>query len=134
MRRRGELRPVIRILWVSKNAPLQSQLNELRRLFGPDTQVVIDPNPFSSASEIVRRYREGSYDEMVLIAPLTVCRVICDFGYKPLWSEMKSIPFGSPDAEISVEGMREKVSGSKRSYKFIRFKRLESVTMNFSYL
>lgn len=123
---------MVKVLWVSKNAPLQSQLNELRRLFGSDTQVVIDPNPFSSASEIVRRYREGGYDEMVLIAPLTVCRVICDFGYKPLWSEMKSIPMGSPDAEVTAGGMRERVSGKPRSYKFIQFKRLESITMNFS--
>ena len=124
----------IKILWVSRNHPLDSQVNELKRLFGRDMILDQDVNPFSSASDIVKRFKAGDYDEMVLIAPLSVCRVITEYGYRPLWSEMRQVPQDYPHYEVEVEGSQGRVNGKKRRYQFIKFKRLTSVEVNFSSL
>lgn len=121
-----------KVLWVSKNTPLESQIQSLKNLFGQDVRVDIDSNPFSSAQDVVRRFRRGSYDEMVLIAPLSVCRMVTEQGVKPLWSEMETVPSDDPQAEVRVQGTRERLRNTHRCYKFIKFKRLESIEMVFS--
>jgi hypothetical protein len=121
-----------KILWVSKNKPLESQIRELKRHFGDDTKIDLDPNPFSSAYTIVNRYKNGGYDEMVLIAPLSICKLITELGYKPLYSEMVS---ASPkDYELAVRGIGDRVRGSSRYYKFVKFKRIQSIKITFSEL
>lgn len=120
-----------KILWVSKNEPLEPQILDLKKLFGDDIEITQDKNPFSDAADIVRRYKLGGYDEMVLIAPLSVCRVITDWGFKPLWSEMRIAKPNEP-SDIEVYGNREKRTGNKRNYIFIRFRRLEGINMEFS--
>jgi hypothetical protein len=120
----------VKVLWVSRNNPIPSQIKELQKLFGDDVNIHLDNKPFSAAGDIVTRFRKGNYDEMVLIAPLTVCKVMCDFGIKPLWSEMKRVP--PSQSEVTVFNTRERIEGSERHYKFIKFKRLESVGLVFS--
>ena len=109
-----------RILWVSRNKPLDSQLKELRRLFGQDTVVDLNTDAFSDADDIIARFKKGKYDEMLLIAPLSVCRIITDKGFKPLYSEMVQ---DKSNFELEVKGRR---------YRFVKFKRLESVKVEFS--
>jgi hypothetical protein len=119
-----------RVLWISKNKPLTSQLNELKKLFGKDVRIDIDPNPFSSAQDICDRFDHGGYDEMVLIAPLSVCKIITEAGYRPLWSEMRA---ASPqESEVTVQGEGDRISHKVRYYKFVRFKRLEGVDVIYS--
>jgi len=120
-----------KILWISRNQPLNSQIGELKRLFGEDVIIDQDVNPFASASDIVKRYKKGFYDEMVLIAPLSVCRVITEYGYRPLWSEMRQVSHDDPNFEVEVEGSQGRVEGKKRRYQFIRFKRLIGIDVNF---
>jgi len=48
-----------RIYWVSRHAPLISQIKELKRIFNDDVELVIDPKPFSSAKELAERYRSS---------------------------------------------------------------------------
>jgi hypothetical protein len=120
----------MKILWVSRNRPLQSQRNELKRLFGKDAQIDIDPNPFSSAEDICGRFERGGYDEMVLIAPLSICKLITEAGYRPLWSEMRATT--ESQSEIKVQGEGDRVSNKVRYYKFVRFKRLEAVDVIYS--
>ena len=111
-----------RILWVSKHAPLPSQLRELRRLFG-DVEVVMDPNPFDGAEDIVRRFRSGRFDEMVVVAPLSVIAKLCELGIKPLWAQMEVV--GPEEAEVEVRG---------RYYRFERFRRIKGVKIEFEEL
>jgi hypothetical protein len=119
-----------KILWASKNHPLKSQIDALKDLFGDDVIVHEDGRLFASAEELVKRFKEGGYDDIVLIAPLSVCRVAIELGIKPLWSEMRQVR--KEESELTVEGTREKLQKVKRHYKFTRFRRLEQIKMVFS--
>lgn len=87
-----------------------------------DLIVEQDRRPFSSAEEIVRRYKAAGYDDMVVVAPLSVIARLIDLGIRPLWCEMDQVDprTGSPD--ITYRG---------RGYKFIRFRRVKTVKMEF---
>ena len=108
-----------RILWLSRHKPLPRQIRELRRLFG-EVEVVQDPRPFSSAEEIVQRFRGGGFDEMVAVAPLSVIQRLCELGIKPLWAEMEVCE--PEEAEVFASG---------RHYRFKRFRRIAGVEVRF---
>jgi len=108
---------VYRILWLSRHKPLPSQIRELERLFG-EVEVVQDPNPFSSADEIKQRFVSGGYDDIVVVAPLSVIQRLTELGVKPLWAEMEVC---SPEeAEVWASG---------RPYKFKCFKRIMAINI-----
>ena len=113
---------VKKILWLSRHKPLPSQIAELNRVFG-DIELVIDSNPFSNAIDIAKRFRDGGYDEMVVVAPLSVISHLTNMGIKPLWAEMKQCP---------VEEAETEVSG--RYYRFIEFKRIKGIKIEFEEL
>jgi len=100
-----------------------SQIRELQRIFGDGVEVVQDPNPFSGAQEIVERFRKGGYDEMVVVAPLSVLQRLTEMGVKPLWAEMKQVPV--EEAEVVASG---------RGYRFVRFRRIKAVRVEFEEL
>ena len=108
-----------KILWVSRHHYLESQLKELKKLF--DEIRIEKMTGFRSAEDIVKRYREGGYDEMVVVAPLSVIARITEKGIKPLWAEMKLV---EPGEEFEVEA-------KGRYYKFREFKRIKRVTVEF---
>jgi hypothetical protein len=114
----------MKILWLSRHKPLPAQIAELERLFG-NVMVTIDPKPFSSAEEIVARFRAGGYDEMVVVAPLSVIAHLTEMGIQPLWAEMKQIPAPSHDYTREVEA-------NGRWYRFERFRRIKEVQIIFS--
>jgi hypothetical protein len=113
----------MKILWLSRHNPLPAQVAELERLFG-NVEVAIDPKPFSSAEEIMARFRAGGYDEIVVVAPLSVIAKLTEMGMKPLWAEMKQISshFPDPTREVEVNG---------RWYRFERFRRIAKVQIVF---
>lgn len=108
-----------RFLWVSQHPYLPSQLAELKRLYG-EVEIVMDPRPFSSAEDIVARYRSGNYDEMVAVAPLSVLGKLVELGIKPLWADMQLVP--QSQAEVSAKG---------RGYRFVRFRRITALNLVF---
>ena len=115
------------ILWVSRHRPLPCQLRELHRLFG-SVALVLDPNPFSSAEDIMRRAQEWKADEAVVVAPLSVIQRLTELGLRPLWGEMGQIPLKgplNPDCETEVKGRR---------YRFVRFRRVKAVRIEFEEL
>ena len=113
-----------RILWLSRHFPLPSQIKELKRIFGEDVEVVVDPNPFSDAEDIVNRFKAGNFDDMVVVAPLSVIQRLTELGIKPLWAEMKRVD-SKEEAETEVSG---------RYYKFIKFKRIKGIKIEFEEL
>lgn len=117
-----------RILWMSMNDPLDSQLKELKRLFGDDCEIDIVKKKINSVSDILSIYKKGYYDEMVVIAPLTMCRILTEYGYRPLYSEMVQMR-NDEKGEIEVPG-----HGGMKQLKFVKFKRLEGIQMVFSEL
>lgn len=110
-----------KILWMSRHRPLESQKEALNDLFGK-VKIEQDPNPFSNADDIVNRYKSGNYDEMVVVAPLSVIAELTKRGIKPLWAEMKQIDPNDENAEVVANG---------RGYTFICFKRIKTVRMEF---
>ena len=112
-----------KILWLSRHNPLPSQISELKRIFGKDVEVVIDPQPFDNAEDIALRFKNGGYDEMVVVAPLSVIQRLTELGIKPLWAEMKRV--SKEEAETEVSG---------RYYKFIKFKRIKGIKIEFEEL
>ena len=111
-----EERKAMKILWLSRHQPLHSQIAELKRLFGSDTQVVRDAQPFRSAEEIKQRYQQGEYDDLVVVAPLSVMAKLVDLGVKPLWAEMDLVQ--AAEAEVTANG---------RGYRFNRFRRVKAL-------
>jgi len=109
-----------RIYWMSRHEPLPAQLRELERLFG-QVEVVQDPKPFSSADDIVERFRLSGADDMLIVAPLSVIAAIVQRGVRPLWAEMKQV-FDPAEADTEANG---------RLYRFVRFRRIKDVRIEF---
>jgi hypothetical protein len=104
------------IVWMSRHAPLPSQLKELERLF-PKYHLLLEKRPFSSAMQIIRRFRAVGGDEMVVVAPWSVIRELIKLGMKPIYAEMVQV-HAADDAETTIITGR---SQRKRYYKFLRF-------------
>ena len=117
-----------RILWMSRHRPLGSQKTELARLFGSKVWVEQDPRPFSSAEDIVARYRDGAYDDLVVVAPLSVLARLVDLGLRPLWAEMVQVERG--EAEVTTPRRNGRID----YYRFDRFRRVKALRLEFEEL
>lgn len=113
----------MKVLWMSRHQPLQSQLDELDRIFG-GCEVVQDPKPFEDASDIQKRYEDGGYDEIVVVAPLSVIAKLTEAGLRPLWAEMETI-------DESEFNPYDSVRVNDRIYRFRGFKRIKRVALEF---
>lgn len=86
--------------------------------------MVQDPNPFEDASDIIERFKGGGYDEIVVVAPLSVIAKLTEAGLRPLWAEMETI-----DEKDFNEYDSVRVNG--RIYRFKEFKRIRRVALEF---
>lgn len=111
-----------KILWLSRHSPLDVQLAQLREKYGENV-IVEQPRElvWKSAEDIIKIFKEGGYDDMVIVAPLTVIARICEYGIKPLWAEMQVVK-DATEADTKCNG---------RLYKFIRFRRIKCVKLEF---
>lgn len=109
-----------RILWVSRHEMDPVQLGALKRLFGDDVQVISDPRPFDNAETIVKRVRDGGYDDCIVVAPYSVLAKMVDLGLRPLWSEAEQVK----DQAQSDWSVRD------RHFRFLRFKRVKGLVLN----
>ena len=110
---------MLKILWLSQHDPLPSQIAVLKQKFG-EIKVIQDPRPFSSAEDIVGRFRKGGYDDIVVVAPLSVIAKLVELGIKPLWAQMDQVPVS--ESEVSAKG---------RGYRFNRFRRIKALYLEF---
>jgi len=111
-----------KVLWVSKHKFTKSQEVGLRNFFDSDVEVVSDPRPFDDAREIARRFKSGGYDDMVVVAPLSVIAVLCQEGMKPLYSEAAE---ENDPKKIEFRGVRG------QGYRFVRFRRVVELRLVF---
>lgn len=112
-----------KILWVSRHPMNGIQMPALRRMFGEDAEVVEETRPFDSAEKIVARYREGRFDDIIVVAPLSVLAKMTELGVQPLWSEAVICPKGQHDWETNG-----------RFYRFARFRRIRRLALEFDEL
>ena len=108
-----------KILWVSAHQPIAVQLNALSRLFGEVTIEKLIGWP--SAESIVERFSSEGFDEMVIVAPLSVIAKVLEKGVKPLWAQMEQQP-SKEGADLEYRG---------RFFKFVEFRRIERVALEF---
>lgn len=112
-----------RVLWISRHKPLPKEEEAVRRLHGSDAVIVQDGNPFSSADDIVGRYRKGGYADLLVIAPLSMIQQLVDRGVRPLWAQTEQLPPGSPEPHDFVHsGMR---------YRFVGLRRVKRLALEF---
>lgn len=108
-----------RIFWVSRHKPLSSQVEWLRERFG-EVEIYQDPEPFDSAEDIYARFRRRRYDEMVVVAPLSVIAKLTELGVRPLWAQMELVD--PSEAEVVASG---------RGYRFREFRRIAGITVDY---
>lgn len=108
-----------RILWVSQHPMNRVQIPALKRMFGEDVQVHEDPRPFDNAESILRRVREGGYDDCIVVGPLSVLDRMVALGLRPLYCEAEQVRDKSL-ADWSVKG---------RYYRFVRFCRVKRLVL-----
>ena len=111
-----------RILWVSRHNPHHRQIEALRKLYGENAVVEQESRPFDDARQVARRFREGRFDDMVIVAPLSVIQVLCTEGIRMLWSE--AVEENDPE-RIEFRGARN------QGYRFVRFRRIKRVVLEF---
>lgn len=111
-----------KVLWMSRHTPHPRQVEVLKEMFGPDTVVEQEARPFDDARQIARRYQSGGFDEMVIVAPLSVIAVLCNEGIKMLWSE--AVEENDP-SKIEFRGARG------QGFRFVRFRRIKRVALEF---
>ncbi|MDP2668755.1 MAG: hypothetical protein Q8P07_02880 [bacterium] len=111
-----------RILWMSRHAPHRSQIEALREMYGNDTAVEQEAKPFDDARQVARRFREGGYDDIVIVAPLSVTAVLCNEGIRMLWSE--AVEENDP-SKIEFHGARG------QGFRFVRFRRIKRFAIEF---
>jgi hypothetical protein len=113
-----------RILWVSRHPMHGVQMGALRRMFGDDVRVIEDPRPFDNAETIVRRFRDGEFDDIIVVAPYSVLWRMIELGLQPLWSEAEVVKA----KEAADWNVRD------RYYRFLHFKRVKRFVIEFEEL
>ena len=106
-----------KVLWLSEHRPCQAQVDGLAQIFGSDVEVCKDVNAFKNAQEILRRFQKGGYDDLVVVAPVSVIDHLCRLGLRPLYSETKEVRDRSR-ADFIYHG---------RTYQFIRYRRVGGI-------
>lgn len=109
-----------RILWVSRHEPLESQIRELQKIYNDEVRIE-KMDSFKDVSHIVREFQRGGYDDILIVAPLSVIQEVARRGVKPLWAEME---------QVSPEEAETEASG--RYYRFKEFRRIEEVKIIFT--
>ena len=95
---------------------MKSQIDALPK----DAVITIDSEPFSNAADIAGRYAGGGFDDIVVVAPLSVISKLIEIGIKPLWAEMELVD--KAHSEVEAVG---------RYYRFVQFKRVARIAMEF---
>ncbi|MCB9809260.1 hypothetical protein H6776_02565 [Candidatus Nomurabacteria bacterium] len=96
MKTKEKKKDSIRIMWYSAHQPHRLEITELKKIFGVD--VVIDihgsghtKRNYLSAKSIVQTFKDGNYDEILMIAPLSVIQAVLDLGVQPLKARVEQL-------------------------------------------
>jgi len=121
----------MKILWVSPYPIYQSQMNTLQKMYGNDVEVLKYPISIErpeQVEEVVKKFKEGNYDDIVVAAPFSVISRMVELGIKPLWAQEEVIEDLKGEKEV------DRVDESGKKYRFLRFKRVMEVLFKFGYL
>jgi hypothetical protein len=112
-----------KVLWFSRHPMMEFQRPILKKLFGEDMMLehLIGRDAYMSAEKIVDYIRRNKFDEIIMVAPLSVMAKVIELGIYPIKADV-----------VEVKDEKEKTfTYNGRHYKFIKFVRvirLELVT------
>ena len=96
------------------------QMPALRRMFGDDVQLTEQVGWLGNAEKIVEVYRCGGFDDLIIVAPLSVISRVVELGVHPLWSE--ALQCAPEKADWVTNG---------RGYRFNQFRRIQRLALEF---
>lgn len=111
-----------KILWVSHRHPHPREIDALREMYGGNVVVERETRPFDDARQIAQRFREGRYDDMVIVAQPFVIAVLCYEGIRMLWSASVE---ENEESRIDFRGARG------QGFRFVRFRRIKRIAVEF---
>lgn len=106
---------MVRIAWLSRHEPLPVQIDTLRAIFG-DIEITQDARTWGDASAIVERVK--GFDEVVIVAPLSLIAELLRRGLRPIRADMQLMPPGT-----EFDPYRD-VAEKDRHYRFMKFSRI----------
>jgi hypothetical protein len=113
----------MKILWISRHVPLAKQIKELGRLFG-EIEITLDYKRYTDAKKIMQRFKEGNFDDIVLVAPRRISRDLSFMEIFPLSAEMRRAE--QEESDICINGLFFKFVGFKRPIPNFEQRRLQS--------
>lgn len=113
---------VVKVLWVSDHEWIQLQDDWIKKVFGPGARFVRGVSSWRTAADIARKFWEGGYDDMAVVAPQTVLDHLCRQGLRPLRPV-------TPQVRLAVEA---DFSYNGRHFRFLGFERVEEVIVRTS--
>jgi len=109
------------ILWVSRHTPTPEQMTYLSKILEDDNIIIArHSHTVVRHKDLIKEYRTGKYDDLVVTLPTEMIGRICAAGIYPIRAvhEMIGCDPGS----------------NMRNYRFLRFERVYSVTVESKYL
>lgn len=112
-----------KVLWFSRHKPMEFQIPILRKVFGEDMVLEqrIGNDAYMSAEKILQYMKDNYFDEIIMVAPLSVMAKVIELGIRPIKADVIEVK-SALGATFTYNG---------RHYKFIKFVRvvrLELVT------
>ena len=73
-----------RVLMISRHYPSYQQFEIIKKECGDDCLITLEGQRFEDASEIMRWYKQGKYDEIALVAPREILANLVANGLRPI--------------------------------------------------
>ncbi len=103
------------ILWVSRHPPTPELMTKLSGIVGDEIIITRHEKSIDTHEDLVKKYREGGYDDIVVTLPLEMIGRICAAGVSPIKAVHK------------MSGCDP--NNNMRTYEFLRFERIFSVSV-----
>jgi len=105
-----------RVLWFSRHSMMEFQRPILQKIFGEDMMLeqIIGRDAYISAEKIVDTMRRKKFDEIIMVAPLSVMDKVIELGVRPIKADV-----------VEVKDLQEATfTYNGRHYKFLKFVRV----------
>ena len=126
----------MKVLWLSRHYPLPAQERELKRIYGPDTQIIVHPQPIPTAEHAIQLARSLQCEVIVPVLPLSFIMRLVEAAKKEkitlLWAQMKELHVcdescpADPDCEVKLPNY---TGVEYRHLRFVGFKIIEGVEL-----
>ncbi len=73
-----------RVLIISRHYPSYQQIETIKKECGYDCLIIWESSRFEDASEVMRWYKQGKYDEIALVAPRDILANLVARGLQPI--------------------------------------------------